>query len=158
MALLTVGTTAEKATRDDENRVRNVGLGFEGNKLLGKLAQKKTDEKATAQKQVKTSGEGKFDIGKKEKTDIKSEIMNKRMAKLQEKMNKKKAEQIPVPPKPIFDSKGSEVDSIDHRNLFDSSAGSERKHFYREGRYRTKDLIRGSHKANPRLKTKTRSK
>ena len=50
MALLTKGTTAEKATRDDENRARNVGLGFEGNKLLGKLAQKKTEEKASAHK------------------------------------------------------------------------------------------------------------
>ena len=48
--------------------------------------------------------------------------MNKRMAKTQEKLNKKKAEAIPAPPKPVFDSKGSEVDSIDHRNLFDSSA------------------------------------
>ena len=47
MALLTTGTKVEKATRDDENRTRNVGLGFEGNKLLSKLSQKKTDEKAT---------------------------------------------------------------------------------------------------------------
>ena len=158
MALLTKGTTAEKPTKDDENRARNVGLGFEGNKLLNKLSQKKTEEKQTSQKQVKTNGEGKFDIGKKASKDIKSELMNKRMAKLQEKINKKKAEQQAKPKPIVSDRKDSEVDSIDHRNLFDSSAGSERKHFYREGRYRTKDLLRGSHKSNPRLRTKTRSK
>ena len=52
MALLTKGTTTEKASKDDDNRGRNMGLGFEGNKLIGKLAQKKTEEKSIGSKPV----------------------------------------------------------------------------------------------------------
>ena len=54
--------------------------------------------------------------------------------------------------------------AIIHKNLFDSSATSEanaensgRKHFYKDGKFRPKDL-RGSKKSAPRLRTKTRSK
>ena len=89
--------------------------------------------------------------------------MNKRNQKIQDKILKKKAEAEAVAeqppaekPKPIFDSNGSEVDSIVHRNLFEIEA-YERKHFYKEGKFRPKDL-RGSRKDNPRLRTKTRSK
>ena len=48
MALLDEKATVVKAPRDEENRGRNVGLGFDGNKLMSKLSEKKKDDKVVA--------------------------------------------------------------------------------------------------------------
>ena len=95
--------------------------------------------------------------------------MNKRMQKIKEKMERKKEQQslqekekteLTPQRRGSVDSKSS----IIHKNLFDSSATSEanaensgRKNFYKDGKFRPKDL-RGSKKSAPRLRTKTRSK
>ena len=109
--------------------------------------------------------------GKKDKGlgDAKTQLMNKRMQKIKEKMERKKEQQslqekekaeLTPQRRGSVDSKSS----IIHKNLFDSSATSEanaensgRKHFYKDGKFRPKDL-RGSKKSAPRLRTKTRSK
>ena len=48
MALLDKKATVVKVPRDEENRGRNVGLGFDGNKIMSKLAEKKKEEKVVA--------------------------------------------------------------------------------------------------------------
>ncbi len=79
MALLDKKVTVVKTPRDEENRGRNVGLGFDGNKLMSKLAEKKKEEKVEAKPERVAQQQGKFDLFKKASGDIKTEIMNKRL-------------------------------------------------------------------------------